>query len=75
MHESANLLFQPLSIGSLTVTGRLFKSATSETRVSDTGFVTDEYISFYETLARAGTPLIITGNMHVSHDGQSTARM
>ena len=75
MDTTQSPLFEPLTIGSLTLGGRVFKSATSETRASDSGFVTDEYISFYEIMARAGTPLMITGNMHVSRDGQSTARM
>jgi len=75
MNQSQSPLFQTLKIGSLTLSGRVFKSATSETRASESGFVTDEYISFYELLARAGTPLMITGNMHVSPDGQSTVRM
>lgn len=75
MTDLNSSLFKALTIGSLTINGRLFKSATSETRASESGFVTDEYISFYELIARAGTPLIITGNMHVSREGQSTARM
>ena len=75
MNDSQSLLFKPLVIGAITLPGRVFKSATSETRAWKDGFVTDEYMSFYETMARAGTPLMITGNMHVSRDGQSTARM
>lgn len=75
MDTTQSPLFEPLTIGSLTLGGRVFKSATSESRASDFGFVTDEYISFYETRARAGTPLKVTGNMHVSRDRQSTARM
>jgi 2,4-dienoyl-CoA reductase-like NADH-dependent reductase (Old Yellow Enzyme family) len=39
-----------------------------------TGFVSDELIAFYEPMAAAGTPLIVTGNMFVSPDGQSTPR-
>lgn len=75
MNESQSPLFRPLKIGSLTLAGRLFKSATSETRASGSGFVTEKLISFYEQMAWAGTPLMITGNMHVSSDGQSTAHM
>lgn len=75
MAQTTNVLFQPLTIGSLIVAGRVFKTATSETRASPEGFVTDELLEFYRPLAQAQTPLIITGNMHVSRDGQSTPRM
>ncbi len=68
-------LFQPLTINKLSLAGRLFKSATSESRANRDGQVGDEYLAFYEPMARAGTPLIITGNLYISRDGQSTARM
>lgn len=67
-------LWTPLMIGRMSVGGRLFKSATSETRATLDGFVTDEVISFYEPMARAGTPLIVTGNMFVSWQGHSAGR-
>ncbi|MFH1887496.1 MAG: NADH:flavin oxidoreductase [Pseudomonadota bacterium] len=69
-----SILFTPLSIGSLTVGGRVFKTATAETRATDDGFVSDEFIEFYEPMARAGTPLIITGNLYVIETGKSTYR-
>jgi 2,4-dienoyl-CoA reductase-like NADH-dependent reductase (Old Yellow Enzyme family) len=68
-------IFSPLQIGPLTATGRVFKSATSETRASERGFVTEELLEFYEPIAAAGTPLIFTGNLFVSPEGMSTARM
>ena len=67
-------LATPLEIGSMTVAGRLFKSATSETRASADGFVTDELLAFYEPMAEAGTPLIVTGNLYVSPQGKSAGR-
>ena len=67
-------LHSPLQIGTMTVAGRLFKSATSETRSSTDGFVTGELLEFYEPIARAGTPLIVTGNLYVSLQGKSAAR-
>lgn len=67
-------LLTPLQLGTRTVAGRLFKSATSETRSSEDGFVTDELLEFYEPMARAGTPLIVTGNLYVSLQGKSTGR-
>jgi 2,4-dienoyl-CoA reductase-like NADH-dependent reductase (Old Yellow Enzyme family) len=65
-------LLRPLSIGSLRIAGRLFKSATSETRGTPDGYVTDQLIEFYEPIAQAGTPLIISGNLYVSPMGKST---
>jgi len=58
------LLFSPIRIGSLELPGRLVKSATTETRCTDDGFVTDELIEYYEQIARGGTPLLITGNAY-----------
>jgi 2,4-dienoyl-CoA reductase-like NADH-dependent reductase (Old Yellow Enzyme family) len=75
MPEPGSALFETLRIGGLSVPGRVYKSATSETRASREGFVTDELIAFYEPIAKGGTPLIISGNMYVSRDGQSTVRM
>jgi 2,4-dienoyl-CoA reductase-like NADH-dependent reductase (Old Yellow Enzyme family) len=69
---ASDALFTPLRIGSLTLPGRFVKSATSETRATEDGFATQATIDFYEPIARAGTPLIITGNIYVSLDGKST---
>jgi len=52
--NSASPLLKPLRIGRLTVPGRLYKSATSETRATDEGYVTDELLEFYEPMVRAG---------------------
>lgn len=59
-----NLLFSPARIGTLELPGRLVKSATTETRCTDDGFVTDELIEYYEQIAQGGTPLLITGNAY-----------
>src|ERR1700751_5276497 len=72
--SSASPLLKPLRVGRLNVAGRLYKSATSETRATDDGFVTDELLEFYEPMARAGTPLIVTGNLYVSPQGKSAGR-
>lgn len=71
---STATLTTPLAIGSMTVRGRLFKSATSETRATDDGFVTDELLAFYEPMVEARTPMIITGNLYVSLQGKSADR-
>ena len=41
----------------MTVDGRLYTSATSETRDTVDGFVTDELLDFYTSMVDAGTPL------------------
>jgi 2,4-dienoyl-CoA reductase-like NADH-dependent reductase (Old Yellow Enzyme family) len=68
-------LFEPLRIGPLEAAGRVFKTATAETRASEDGFVSDELVALYELWARGGTPLIITGNLYVAAQGKSTFRM
>lgn len=70
-----NILFEPMALGKLTLSGRVCKTATSETRASEDGFVTDELLAFYEPIAKAETPLIITGNLYVTEEGKSTYRM
>jgi 2,4-dienoyl-CoA reductase-like NADH-dependent reductase (Old Yellow Enzyme family) len=59
-----NLLFTPIRIGGLELPGRFVKSATTETRCTDDGFVTDDLIDYYEKIAEGGTPLLITGNAY-----------
>jgi 2,4-dienoyl-CoA reductase-like NADH-dependent reductase (Old Yellow Enzyme family) len=68
-------LFEPLRLGPIEAAGRVFKTATAETRASEDGDVTDELVEWYEWLARGGTPLIITGNLYVAPEGKSTYRM
>ncbi len=70
-----SILCKPLAIGKLTAAGRVYKTATSETRATEDGFVSDELLDFYEHIAKAGTPLIVTGNLYVSEEGKSTYRM
>lgn len=67
-----SLLFAPITLGPLRVRGRVFKTATSETRATADGRVTDELLAFYEPIFRAGTPLVITGNTYPSPQGKST---
>ncbi len=68
------MLFSPIEIGSIEFPGRLFKTATAETRASEDGFVTQDVIDFYLPMAKAGTPLIITGNIYISEQGKSAPR-
>ena len=73
--QSPSILAKPLKIGKLTAAGRVFKTATSETRATEDGFVSEELLEFYKPIAQAGTPLIITGNLYVTEEGKSTYRM
>ncbi len=67
-------LFRPITIGRLSLPGRLIKTATAETRATHDGFVTPELLQFYIPIAQGGTPLIITGNMYVCRQGKSAPR-
>jgi 2,4-dienoyl-CoA reductase-like NADH-dependent reductase (Old Yellow Enzyme family) len=71
---ASTALADQLTIGTMHVQGRLFKAATRETRATDDGFVTNSLLEFYEPMARAGTPMIITGNLYVSPQGKSAGR-
>jgi 2,4-dienoyl-CoA reductase-like NADH-dependent reductase (Old Yellow Enzyme family) len=71
MSAQDGVLFKPITIGQLVLLGRLFKTATAETRATSDGFATEAVIDFYVPIARGGTPLIITGNIYVSRDGKS----
>jgi 2,4-dienoyl-CoA reductase-like NADH-dependent reductase (Old Yellow Enzyme family) len=72
MSASESILFTPLSLGKLSIAGRIIKTATSETRATADGFATQQQIDFYLPMAKGGVPLIITGNMYPSLDGKST---
>lgn len=68
----SSILFSPLSLGPLSIAGRIIKTATSETRATADGYAGQLMLDFYEPMARGGVPLIITGNIYPSLDGKST---
>jgi 2,4-dienoyl-CoA reductase-like NADH-dependent reductase (Old Yellow Enzyme family) len=70
----SSILTDPLRINSLEVAGRVFKCATTETLAEEDGTISDAYLRFYEPIAWAGTPLIITGNCYVGSSGKATYR-
>jgi 2,4-dienoyl-CoA reductase-like NADH-dependent reductase (Old Yellow Enzyme family) len=72
--KTAGILVTPIRIGSLELPGRLVKSATTEARCTEDGFVTDELIEYYEQIARGGTPLLITGNAYFNLYSQAAPR-
>lgn len=65
-----SLLFQPIRLGPIELSGRVIKSAVTETLCDENGFVTDALIAQYEEWARGGTPLLITGATHFSKYSQ-----
>lgn len=71
---TASAIDEPIRIGPLELPGRVFKSATTETLVEEDGTISDGYLRFYEPIAWAGTPMIITGNMWVGPSGKATSR-
>jgi 2,4-dienoyl-CoA reductase-like NADH-dependent reductase (Old Yellow Enzyme family) len=73
--EKRSVLFQPIDFGGMTVSGRIIKTATTETMSTADGFVTDELVAFYELYAEAGTPLIVTGNFYTQRSGRVYNRM
>lgn len=60
----ASPLFEPIRMRKLEIPGRLVKSATTETRCTEDGFVTEDLIRYYDQIAAGGTPLLITGNAY-----------
>jgi 2,4-dienoyl-CoA reductase-like NADH-dependent reductase (Old Yellow Enzyme family) len=66
-----SLLFEPTSLGKMTLRNRIVKSATMENMATPDGLPTDDTRAFYEDLARGGAGLIITGYAYVNEVGQS----
>jgi 2,4-dienoyl-CoA reductase-like NADH-dependent reductase (Old Yellow Enzyme family) len=71
---STPLYLAPGKIGRLQLDNRLVRAATSETMATADGTVTDELVAFYETLARGGAGLLISGHIYVERRGQCSPR-
>jgi 2,4-dienoyl-CoA reductase-like NADH-dependent reductase (Old Yellow Enzyme family) len=69
------LVFTPARIAKLEIPNRLVRSATYESRATEEGFVTDDLIQFYESLAHGGIGLTITGMSYVRSDGNQLTKM
>lgn len=65
-----SILFQPGTIGGLTLKNRLVRSAFLENMATRDGLPTDDTLRHYERLARGGVGLIITGMAYVSPGGR-----
>jgi 2,4-dienoyl-CoA reductase-like NADH-dependent reductase (Old Yellow Enzyme family) len=70
------MLFDPMTIGSLTIRNRIMRSATAE-RLADpeTGKPLPRLGEMYEALARGGVGLIVTGHAYVERGGKAHPEM
>lgn len=68
-------LFSPFEIKGIKMPNRVVRSATYEKMADEDGFVTEQLINLYVTLARGGAGLIITGNALVHITGRSAPKM
>lgn len=68
-------LFSPFEIKTIKMKNRIVRSATYEKMADEDGFVTEQLINLYVTLAKGGVGLIITGNALVHVSGRSAPKM
>ena len=68
-------LFEPVSIGSLSIRNRFLKAATYEGRATPEGELTPELMQLYLQWARGGAGAIITGYAYVMQNEQPNPRM
>ena len=71
-----SLLFEPFTIGDLTLKNRFVRSPTTSYWSNEEGILRDPILEYYEKLAKGGIGLIIKGHSYVSekgkaHNGQS----
>jgi 2,4-dienoyl-CoA reductase-like NADH-dependent reductase (Old Yellow Enzyme family) len=67
-------LFEPVSIGTLTLNNRIVRSATWDNTADHSGAATADSESLFRELGRFGIGLIVTGHAFVSVLGQATTR-
>jgi 2,4-dienoyl-CoA reductase-like NADH-dependent reductase (Old Yellow Enzyme family) len=70
-----NILFEPRSIGRLTLKNRFIKSSTAESMAGPNGEVTSEMVGFYESLAKGGLACIFLGHVFIDLLGKAHPRM
>lgn len=63
-------LFEPITINGMTLSNRLMRSATWEGMCDADGRPTQRLVDYYQTLARGGVGLIVTGYTYVSPEGK-----
>jgi 2,4-dienoyl-CoA reductase-like NADH-dependent reductase (Old Yellow Enzyme family) len=69
--EAMTLLFTEARIGTMTLPNRLIRSATAEMMADEQGRPLEALTILYQTLARGGVGLIITGHMSVHPTGRA----
>jgi 2,4-dienoyl-CoA reductase-like NADH-dependent reductase (Old Yellow Enzyme family) len=67
-------VFEPATIGNISLTNRFIRSATCEGLATPKGFCSNLLAKLMEDLARGGVGLIITGHTAVSPEGRVGAR-
>jgi len=66
-----SVLFEPITLGNMTMKNRFVHSATYEVMASETGEVSDQLIKRYQNLAKGEVGLIIPGYLYVHPLGRS----
>jgi 2,4-dienoyl-CoA reductase-like NADH-dependent reductase (Old Yellow Enzyme family) len=67
-------VFEPASIGSITLSNHFIRSATAEGLANHNGFCSMPMSTFMVKLAKGGAGLIITGHLAVSREGRAGER-
>lgn len=62
-----SILFQPITIGSMTVKNRFVRSATNDYLCNPDGSISEQELALYEELARQEVGLVISGHAYVQH--------
>ena len=68
-------VFEPCSLGTLTLKNRIIRAATHEGMADDGGMPTADLLRTYQNLARGGAGAIITGYVSVSRNGRTFPNM
>jgi 2,4-dienoyl-CoA reductase-like NADH-dependent reductase (Old Yellow Enzyme family) len=68
-------LFSPEYIGNVKIKNRIVRTATYMAGATEKGYVTDNLVNIYDTLASGGIGLIISGYIAVHPTGSATPRM
>lgn len=66
-----SIIFQDIKIANMTIPNRIVRSATYEGMADRDGFVGNNYLEMYETLAKNHVGLIITGFAFISNQGRA----
>ena len=70
-----SILFEPHTIGKLTLKNRFIKSSTAESMAGADGEVTPAMLDFYEAIARGGVACIFLGHAFVHPLGKASPKM